>query len=470
MIVTVARKEFRGVLRDGRVLVSAGVLLLLGLVALASAGARYASLNSERAIAQALIQAQWIEQGDKNPHSAAHYGIHAFRPALPLSFFDPGVLAYEGVSIWLEAHKRNFPAGRPADDLTALARFGELSLGFVFQALVPLGLLLMTYAAFSSERESGTLRQLLASGVTPAQLFAGKFLGLGGAALLLLAPLLLLCFGVLVFASGTTWLPAAMVLLAACIVYAALLLLLALTVSARASSSQSALLVLLAFWAVITFVVPRIAADLGRILQPTPTLSEFQRGVDADLATGLDGESPAARVEKRRSQLLSLYKVGREQDLPINFQGIVFSIQDDVSNAVYDKHFGILERAIDAQVDVFEAASVLSPRMALGLISQEVAGTSLQHQRHFERGAEAFRRTLMDILNRDIAMNSKTGEADYRAGPGLWRQTGEYRFEPEPLAASLARCAAPLTVLVLWFMVLVGASVATTRRLQVLAT
>ena len=74
MIVTVARKEFRGVLRDGRVLVSAGVLLLLGLVALASAGARYASLNSERAIAQALIQAQWIEQGDKNPHSAAHYG------------------------------------------------------------------------------------------------------------------------------------------------------------------------------------------------------------------------------------------------------------------------------------------------------------------------------------------------------------------------------------------------------------
>jgi ABC-2 type transport system permease protein len=261
-----------------------------------------------------------------------------------------------------------------------------------------------------------------------------------------------------------------MVLLAACIVYAALLLLLALTVSARASSSQSALLVLLAFWAVITFVVPRIAADLGRILQPTPTLSEFQRGVDADLATGVDGESPAARVEKRRSQLLKLYKVEHEQDLPINFQGIVFGIQDEVSNAVYDKHFGILERAIDAQVDVFETASVLSPRMALGLISQELAGTSLQHQRHFERGAEAFRRTLMDILNRDIAMNSKTGEADYRAGPGLWRQTGEYRFEPEPLAASLARCAAPLTVLVLWFMVLVGASVATTRRLQVLAT
>ena len=274
----------------------------------------------------------------------------------------------------------------------------------------------------------------------------------------------------LVIASGTTWLPAALVLLAAYAFYGALVLLLALTVSARASTSQNALLALLAFWAVVTFVVPRIAADLGRILQPTPTMGDFQRGVDADLATGLGGESPAARVEKRREQLLKLYKVAREQDLPINFQGVVFGIQDEVSNAVYDKHFGILERSIDAQVDVFEAATVLSPRMALALISQEVAGTSLQHQRHFERGAEAFRRRLMDILNRDIAMNSKTGQADYRAGPDLWRQTGEYRFEPEPLSASLARCAAPLTVLVLWFAILAGASIVTTRRLRVLAS
>ena len=54
MIATVARKEFRGALRDGRVLAGACVLLLLGLVALASAGARYASLSSERAVAQAM--------------------------------------------------------------------------------------------------------------------------------------------------------------------------------------------------------------------------------------------------------------------------------------------------------------------------------------------------------------------------------------------------------------------------------
>ena len=175
-------------------------------------------------------------------------------------------------------------------------------------------------------------------------------------------------------------------------------------------------------------------------------------------------------VEKRREQLLKLYRVQSEQELPINFQGIVFGIQDEVSNAVYDKHFGMLERAVDAQVDVLEAATVLSPRMALALISQEVAGTSLQHQRWFENGAEQFRRRLMDILNRDIAMNSRTGQTDYRAGPELWRRTGEYQFVPEPLGTALARCAASLTVLVLWLAILLGAAIATTRRLRVLAS
>lgn len=101
---------------------------------------------------------------------------------LAIEFFRPGVLNYEGVAIWLEAHKQNFATGRPADDMTPLARFGELSLGFVFQALVPLVLILMAYAAFARERETGTLRLLLATGMAPGQLFVGKFLRLGASA------------------------------------------------------------------------------------------------------------------------------------------------------------------------------------------------------------------------------------------------------------------------------------------------
>lgn len=469
MILTVARKEFRGTLRDGRVLAGALVLLLLGAVALVSAALRYQVLAEERATAQALISAQWSNQGEKNPHSAAHYGIYAFRPALPLSFFDPGVLPYEGVSVWLEAHKQNFASGRPADDMTSLARFGELSLSFLMQALLPLGLILIGYASFSGERETGTLRQVLASGVTPGQLFVGKFIGLSAAALLLCAPLVIACIAALVAYSGIEWLAPAVLLSIAYGLHAGLVLLFALLVSARASSSQGALLVLLGFWAAVTFVLPRVAADIGRISSPTITANAFARGVEADLATGLGGDAPAARIAKRRDALLRLYKVDSEQQLPINFQGVVFSLQDEVSNAVYDKYFGQLHATIDAQADIYEAISLLSPRMALSLISQELSGTSLEHQRHFERGAEKFRRGLMETLNRDITLNSRAGDGTYRAGPELWQRTGSYRYEPEPVLAALRRCGAPLTVLSIWTVVLIGASAISMRRLRVMA-
>ena len=469
MIGVVARKELRATLREGRVLAGACVLLVLGAIAFTSGAVRYAALSRERAAAQALVQEQWNAQGEKNPHSAAHYGLYAFRPALPLSFFDPGVVPFEGVSIWLEAHKRNFATGRPADDMTDLARFGELSIAFVLQALVPLALILIGYPAFSQEREAGTLRQVLSSGISPLQLFAGKFLGLSAAFSMLIAPLLLLCIVALVVATGTLWLREAAVLLAVYAIYSAMILALTLIVSARVASSRNALLILLGFWAITTFVLPRIAADAGRLGSPTRAAAELLRDIEADLATGLGGVSPASLVAKRREALLKLYEVQREEDLPVNFQGIVFGIQDDLGNAVYDKHFGSLERAVDAQVDVYEAMSLLSPRMAVSLLSQEVSGTSLANQRHFERGAETFRRRLMERLNQDITLNSRAGATDYQAGPDLWRQTGGYVYAPEPLAAALARSGGVLTVLMLWAVGLAALSVFTARRLQALA-
>ena len=405
MILIAAGKELRGILRDGRILAGALALLLLAAVALLSASARYAVLSRERAVAQQVVAQQWQRQGEKNPHSAAHYGQYAFRPALPLSFFDPGVLPYAGVSIWLEAHKQNFAVGRPADDMTALARFGELSLAFILQALVPLGLIIMGYGAIAAEREQGTLRQLLATGISPGQLFIGKFLGLGAAALTLLAPLWLVCaLALAVAGDADAWLAAGSLLLVH-LVYFAMVLALTLLVSARASSAQAALLVLLGFWALATFVLPRIAADLGRRVAPTPSAPEFLAGVESDIAGGMGGDPPAVRIARRREALLRVYKASSEAQLPVNFQGIVFAIQDELGNAAYDKRFGELHAAIDRQADLYEAASVLSPRMAVALVSQELSGTSLAAQRHFERGAEQFRRRLMEQLNRDILLD-----------------------------------------------------------------
>ncbi len=85
-----------------------------------------------------LSRQQWLNQGAKGLHSAAHYGVYAFKPQMPLSFIDRGVEAYTGAAVWLEAHKQNDFRYRPAQDQTAVARFGELTAATVLQILLPL--------------------------------------------------------------------------------------------------------------------------------------------------------------------------------------------------------------------------------------------------------------------------------------------------------------------------------------------
>ena len=59
-------------------------------------------------------------QPKKNPHSAAHYGVYAFKPKSPLALVDTGIDPYMGVAVWLEAHKQNEFKYRPAQDRTAV--------------------------------------------------------------------------------------------------------------------------------------------------------------------------------------------------------------------------------------------------------------------------------------------------------------------------------------------------------------
>jgi ABC-2 type transport system permease protein len=81
-------------------------------------------LQVQRVEAQESARKQWLGQGDKNPHSAAHYGSFAFRPKSTFSFLDFGTDTYTGTSVQLEAHKQNDILFSQAQDATVLLRFG----------------------------------------------------------------------------------------------------------------------------------------------------------------------------------------------------------------------------------------------------------------------------------------------------------------------------------------------------------
>ncbi len=471
MLVVIARKEFLMLLRDGRVTWSAAILAVMLLAALVTAGVRYQAIAGERVRAQAVVDQQWREQGEKNPHAAAHYGLYAFKPVTPLSFFDTGINNFTGVSIWLEAHKQNMAEGEPARDSTAISRFGELTVAFTLQTLLPLLVILLTFAAFVGEREQGTLRQTLSMGVSPRTLLFGKALGAALALTVFLGPVLICGLIVLLIVPGGVHLIGhALVLTVLYAVYAAVFLFLTLAVSAVADSTRTALVVMVGFWAVTNFVLPKVAADFAVRLQPTPTLVAFQKALADDMANGLNGVSPDTLIAQRREQTLNLYKVETLEKLPINFQGVVFSLQEQMGNAVFDKHFGMLANVMAAQTRVYEIFSLMSPRLATSLASMQLSGTSLNDHEDYVRQAELFRRAMIDKMNQAITFKSGPNQSEYRAGPALWAQIGGFEYHPPSFGVVIARIASNLTVLLLWLVAAVTAAVLAVRQLRVMVS
>jgi len=428
MIGRVIAHELRTASRDGRVRGLLVLLLAVLAVAVLVGVVRSSTLRAEHTAASAIERANWLAQGTKNPHSAAHYGQFAFKPPSVLAVFDRGVDSYLGVAVWLEAHRRNSLIHRPADDAPVVQRFGELSAANVLQVLGPLLALLLTFATVAGERQRGTLRQLLAQGASPATLLLGKLL----AALLLLAPLLLASLfvpAVLAARAGDGLAPVGLLALAYGL-YLGSFAALGVALSARARDPGTALVTALGLWIALVLVVPRLAADLSAWSAPTPSEHEFSVQVAREIKEGVNGHDPRdRRTEALKAAVLAQYGVKTIEELPINFAGLALQAGEEYSDQVHDRHHARLHAIYREQADRALAFAALSPRLALQPLSAALCGTDLAAHREFAAAAEIHRRALVRLLNDDVTQHPGAAPFDYLAGPELWRRVAELRWE-----------------------------------------
>lgn len=257
--------------RDGRFRFVGAFVLVLLIATLLAGWSNYRRATAEREAARATDEQQWVGQGARNPHSAAHFGKYAFKPRTPVSLLDNGVNSYLGVAVWLEAHYQNPFRYRPAEDSTVVQRFGELTAVVVLQLLIPLFIILLAFPAFAGERETGTLRQLLSLGIDRRTLAFGKALGIAGALAALLVPAAIIGTAALALAAAGTSADGVSssfgrfsVLVASYLLYFTIFLAVSLAASARFRTAQMALLVLFGFWIFNGLFVPRVAADLAK--------------------------------------------------------------------------------------------------------------------------------------------------------------------------------------------------------------
>lgn len=480
MIWHIARKEFTEISRDGRFLWTCLIVAALLLFSLALGASRYADESELRAAAVRETRQQWLDQGPKGPHSAAHYGVYAFKPATPLALFDPGMNDYTGIVTMLEAHKENQASYKPAQDATALQRFGDLSGAMILQLLVPLLIILLCFGMISGEREEGTLRQLLSVGADQRDLVWGKAL----AVVMVLALLLLPAAGVGGFLAATRLGPAdphdlidlpakTAILSAAYLVYFGIFIVVSLAASIAMRSSSAALTVLMAFWILNGLLLPRAAADVSRLIHPTPSALELATVVARDKSKGPHPhEVNHPNHIAFRDQMLKKYGVARVEDLPYSFIGLALQADEEHGFKVFDEHYGALRRAHDRQNRLQQMAGLLSPYIAIRSVSAALSGTDIDFFQDFAAAGEAYRRNLVRVMN-DNLMRETAGQSNfaaewqYKGSKELWAKVPPFDFDAPALGTILQRNVLPLGALILWMIAGVALLRSLARRLQV---
>jgi ABC-2 type transport system permease protein len=451
MLGTIVAKEFKDTMRDGRVRTASAVLLLLLGGSLLYGLRQTRTLAAERDTARQLTRTHWVSQAPKNPHSAAHYGIYAFKPRATLATIDDGVDPYVGVTTWLEAHKQNEYQFRPAQDATSAQRFGALTAATTLQLLVPLLIVLLGFSAFAGEREQGTLRQVLSLGVQPATLGTGKALGIAAALGVVLVPATVVGVLAMTGAGAGADMNRVLVLIACYLAYFVAWLGLTLTISAFAKTGRLALAGALGVWMLVSILAPRLMTDVVRAVYPTPSAAAFAAAVTRDLDGGVDGHGSAAEREQAfRQAVLRKYGVDSISELPVSFAGLSMEEGERHGDEVYDKHYGALWRTFAEQERLREVAAVASPVLAMRSLSMALAGTDVAQHVHFQSAAESYRRQLMSAMNGEITQKAKGSDFEYRADSVTWARVPAFTYEAPDVQWVLQRHVPAMLLLGLW--------------------
>ena len=466
-VLRVALEEWRALVRNWVAmrasLTLAALLVTSALLGLEQRGATAAA----RARYQATVDEAFDAQPDRHPHRMVHYGRFVFRPLSALAFFDPGVDGFTGNTVFLEGHRQNSANFSEARQSSLLLRFGQLTPAFVLQTLAPLLLVFLAFGAVAREREQGTLRLLLAQGLRPSQLAAGKLLAYTGVVVALAAPAL----GVLAAAALAGLAPPvpSLLLVSGYLLYLSIWAVAALLVSLLARRARDALLVLVAAWMGVVILAPRLLPELALARLPTPTRIETDVTIHQELKRLGDSHDPDdPHFAEFKAKTLARYGVEKVEDLPVQWAGLVGMEGERLTSGLFDRHARDTFAREAAQNRLVRRFGVLSPLIAVRQLSMSLAATDTESHQDFLEQVERHRYQFVQALNllqvTEIP-NQHAGE-DPRLSADHWKHLPGFTYRaPDVLWLAGDRIQDNLWILTGWLAVLLAGCALAARRL-----
>jgi ABC-2 type transport system permease protein len=458
-IKLIASQEWRNAFRTKVVYISAIVLGVALLTALIISWQNAKTLNNEREKYQDLVRTNWLEQPDRHPHRASHYGYLAFRPKSALSFFDSGVDSFAGTSIFLEPHRQNTVNFSEAQHSTGLLRFGELNLALILQLLVPLLIFFLGFSAISGERESGILAIILSQGISWRELLLGKTIGILSIIIALLLPLLMISFALWFVLNDFRLSSDSALRIGVLIVcygfHFAVCAAVAVIVSSFTKTSKSSLIALIVIWISFWVAMPRAMQNLGASVYPTVSKSQFDKLLEDDLAKEGDSHNAQdAKFTELKKETLAKYNVNDVRDLPFNYGGFVMGKAEAISSSIFRKHYGELLEKFRSQNHITELASLLNPYLAIRHFSMATAGSDFFAYENFQWQAEDFRFNMVQKLN-DLHTNEikSANDRSQKIDNENWHEFPKFEYREPTISESLGRQILAISSVMFWFFI-----------------
>jgi ABC-2 type transport system permease protein len=342
---------------------------------------------------------------------------------------------------------------------------------------MPLLIIFLGFTAFSGERESGTLRQVMSMGVTNRQLLWGKALGIAVAVLIVVVPCVLV--GVIalsmtelhIVGEGTGTRIALMAV--AYLLYGAVFLFLTLAVSAWSRNARTALMIMVGFWAFTGFLAPKAASEISKVVHPTPAFGQWMADMSAHKLRGFDGVPPFVRFNEYTKELFKQYNVDKVADLPVYFVAVRLQKLEEYDYPVFDEHYGRVRASYNDQRRLQDGIGVVAPTLPLRSISMGLSGTDLIQHVKFMDDAEAFRRNMVVKMNDYLSkaavnLNASFSASNYMiADEAVFAIIPPFEFEPPALDEVVAEHRSNFVALLLWFAASIGLALLAVNRMSV---
>ena len=192
-----------------------------------------------------------------------------------------------------------------------LARFSDIDWVFIISLILSFVALIFTYDTICGEKETGTLRLMLAASIHRHKILIGKYIGvmltLGIPLLLgLLVNLLIVIFSKDIMISASDWLKILTIVLLS-FLYLSFFVWLGMLVSSRTTHSANSMVILLLAWVVLVIFIPSLGRVISDAACESPTQLQLQRRltavkkqIDDDLRSGKFGKNADFFGEKEK--------------------------------------------------------------------------------------------------------------------------------------------------------------------------